>query len=1302
MKQHIKISVATIVILTLASCSKEPKEAAVGSPVELEVEARFDLTTDKDEKAVSWENGDRLSLLRESENYLISCDAEGPVATFKGKAVQLPSGERYIAVFPGDESIRMENRSFDIELPRTIDLVPGHLTRCVGTGYVNDSKAVLNHATGYLSFTISRDDISSLIISTSDGKPLSGRFKLNIGTDGKASMKAYEAGCSDRIIVSTGAIAGKYYLPLPPNNYNGFTISLSSSEGTAEKKFEKYPRISGGKIEDLGAIDSEIVWESFTKPEMELIRASSSTIAVRWSTTNFISPATDLISDWSVGIYNDENGSDLRVSWDIPSSLFTSPEGSILGIEGPWCPRFIFSGLEAAHSYYVKAWHTAHPECASEMLCVKTLPYENISMPEGPAQEGDVILSEDFSELVWGGDISARVWSYSDDNMASAEHFHSATGNNPVGERTIGGFTHKFKLVQPGNEAGVFSTMGKAVANSRLKGWASISEDESKSRVCGRPGYVKLGGGNRQGGIVTPVLSAIEDKARVKISFKAHPYRELANDGAAIKVMAITTPEGSLKGDGTYTNNYVTGDSRMISLGDRQEWQEYECELTVSGSEKIAIYSQRLPEQTSGQCRVLVDEIRIEVLEKLSSSKPAAIASAADLQSFLSFCEEYEKDEIVKMVSDIDLNGVELTGGTSFNGILDGDGHSLKNWKSDGVALLKNLWGTVRNLTIDASCSITPAINGDFGALAAFVEASGLVENCTNNADIELECASFDGTRIGGLVGRMDGKLVNCINNGNISIHQSGDAAGNVYFGGVLGLIRGGSGKTCLEGCRNNGNISYTVDGKSKYVFIGGVSAGTATNAITEAFTTVNANIENCTNTGNISYVLKNGGSLSEGAGIAGSGNYTNIGGVVAYWEGSITNCVNGVTGNSSKGKVTLTVPTSNSANAMSRPAVGGVCAFALFSVEGCSNYGKIQVKGSFANSGSLVAGTGIFKGVSIAGVVGQAGPLGSASSYCVKDCHNYGPVETDLWQNASSSTESRIGGVAGYALAPVSACSNEAAINIKSRSKSNSAGGVVGYVGQGADNLQNSGSLTLTIPEQKAKAYAGGAVGLSSASGKFTNLKNEAQVKLIIEATTIGEFSYLGGCCASDAQGPGYSNCENYGDLIYEGAAKIRIGGITPYTNQNSSKLKSVCNISAKCSGKDYCEVGGVIAYTAATGFDSWSFEGSIDTSGSTKKVYTGGLLGKSNGNAKFNGCSFKGKLTTASGNNAPGLYVGGLQSNGLAFSFGDTAKCVVGAGSQLNGTAVTEPTAGNLVSQSSNDGSFTCTSSLINIIIE
>jgi hypothetical protein len=126
-------------------------------------------------------------------------------------------------------------------------------------------------------------------------------------------------------------------------------------------------------------------------------------------------------------------------------------------------------------------------------------------------------------------------------------------------------------------------------------------------------------------------------------------------------------------------------------------------------------------------------------------------------------------------------------------------------------------------------------------------------------------------------------------------------------------------------------------------------------------------------------------------------------------------------------------------------------------------------------------------------------------------------------------------------------------------------------------------------------------------------------------------------------------------------------------------------------------------VGYHSGSPVDNTTFEGTINTSGSTKKVYTGGIVGKTAGSGqKYNGCKFSGSLISAEGNNVPGFYSGGLQNDKTTNVFGNTTKCVVGKGSSINGAFVTELTKENLVSQTSDSGTYVSYATLTNIVIE
>ena len=1443
MKIYIKIFAFAAIATGMLACTKGPEEIEIGQKGTMNIEVSIAPATTSDQNTIdqSWELGDHISLLSSGGNFTFTGKSAGTISEFTGEAVQLPSSEKYIAVFPSDETYTLDGRSFNVSIPKLTSPIPEELKCALGTGIVSEGKVEIKHATGYLCFTVSRGDISHIIIKSANGEALSGTFKATVASDGSAGLEPVEA--SDEILIETQALAGTYFVPIPAKTCNGFSISLKSVEGIAEYDVERYLKVVPGRIYDLGTIDENIEWKPVTAPEIKALAVSSGTATVSWSITNFASAARDILEDWSVGIYNDEGCTDLRVSWNL-GSMFRAPEGNILSIGGPFSPRFIFSGLEASKDYYVKAWYTDRPEYTSKPLKITTLASEAVTMATGPAKAGDVILCEDFSELVWGGDMQSRAWGYSDENRGNATALNSATGANPVGKKTIDDFEHKFYLTHPTVEMGLFNTLKKSVGNTRLAEWSSISEDKSDGKVCARPGNIKLGASSKTGGIVTPALSAIEGKALLKVTFKGCPYMELVNDPLTASVMVISTTE---KNTATI-KDYSIVSRKDITFSPELEWKEYCCEVLADSTDRIAISSRRT--SGTGNQRLLIDDIKIEVVETYSGTKVYEIKNATDLQSFLLLTKEYTAEETVTITSDIDLEGVELISGTTFIGTLDGGGHSIKNWTSNGASLIKTLGdgGRIKNLNIDKSCSLIPARTGNFGFLAQTSNKFSIVENCVNNADIDLNAETVDAFRIASLVGVSYGTMKNCINNGDITINVSGNATNKSYLGGLVGYANidtqfkemGEGYDVAFDGCTNNGDIVYSVNGTVNYLNMGGVAGGTSHDPIATAY--FKGHAKGCTNTGKVSYTFKNGGSLENNVGNEGSGNYTNVGGVFGYWEGSLEECTN-------RGDVSLVFPTSDTKACASRPAVAGVCAFVMQKMTGCDNYGKVYMKGSSAGGGEANAGNGISAEVCAGGVVAQIGAKTLEDSFVLSDCHNYGELDFKAWMASGNGTGFNLGGVAGYCGVPAQDCSNNAKMTAESKGAYLRLGGVIGKTGQPASKLTNNGELeftgirtsgtkqigselsfggvvgsysvsltdsknarnmTVTIESSDnghAQALIGGVVGGKS-SGILDKVYNEAAVTVnqnavksvvfggvaswitgsvkITEAKNTGEISFntvqmtgqlwCGGIagymdgeatmsgCTNDGpvsvvaqtsltgqsffggvlgaradknvtfnecvnkktltvkipssgtndgfyyfggvvganKGHTYSNCANYGDIIYEGAAKIRIGGIASYTNKVATGVVR-CNITAKCTGYDYSEIGGVISYTSGSEVKGAKFEGTIDTSNSTKKVYTGGIIGKMAGEGqKYNDCMFKGSLIGAEGNNVPGLYAGGLQNNNKTNVFGNTTKCVVAKGSLINGVEVTTLTKENLVSQASNDGTYTSSATLTNIVIE
>lgn len=326
------------------------------------------------------------------------------------------------------------------------------------------------------------------------------------------------------------------------------------------------------------------------------------------------------------------------------------------------------------------------------------------------------------------------------------------------------------------------------------------------------------------------------------------------------------------------------------------------------------------------------------------------------------------KDGRYRQEADIDLLNEPWTPiGKYFAGEFDGNGYEFSNIiinldKSDGYG---GLFGLVENATLSNINLVSGFVeiktsSGSIGGICASATGSSIIENCSNNAEINpsatCSCGgivgSFSGTRItncintgkitgqsysGGIVGNFSGtRISNCINTGEIT--------GQNYSGGIAG--RCGNGE--IEFCENIGAVS-TTEG-SNTVFCGGI--------IGYGYGTLK--IENCRNSGEI--YAKNNVNIANG-GIAG---YTT--------GGSINSCYN--TG-------TLTGETNNTA------FYGGIVGESGSIITACYNTGII-----YPGKGSSFAG----------GIVGSAF---YSSSLSIIACYNTGYIRT-------STNDVVIGGIAG------------------------------------------------------------------------------------------------------------------------------------------------------------------------------------------------------------------------------------------------------------------------------------------------
>ena len=256
----------------------------------------------------------------------------------------------------------------------------------------------------------------------------------------------------------------------------------------------------------------------------------------------------------------------------------------------------------------------------------------------------------------------------------------------------------------------------------------------------------------------------------------------------------------------------------------------------------------------------------VSMLLSVGTTMAEGISSARELVAFAIAANAGEditpwadREGVISLTADIDMAKVkDFVPIAVFDGIFDGGCHTISNWKTTaGLFHIVSEKAVVRNLTIDASCSMKCTDNGEEEFYAGFIADvnHGTLEGCINRGQISHRSGkSLMSNYVGGICGMNKYIVINCDNYGNVS--SSGNFGGNldnrsagIYLGGVVGGSPTRPLSCAFIGyCDNHGTITYSGAFPNNY--IGGI-AGSHTYV----------KVKFCTNRGNVTVAAK---SISE------------------------------------------------------------------------------------------------------------------------------------------------------------------------------------------------------------------------------------------------------------------------------------------------------------------------------------------------------------------------------------------------------------------------------------------------------
>ncbi|URZ17432.1 fibronectin type III domain-containing protein [Clostridium felsineum] len=573
-----------------------------------------------------------------------------------------------------------------------------------------------------------------------------------------------------------------------------------------------------------------------------------------------------------------------------------------------------------------------------------------------------------------------------------------------------------------------------------------------------------------------------------------------------------------------------------------------------------------------------------------TEADPYIISTVQQLQNI-----NYNLSAHYKLQNDIDLSGLNWTpiGNNSvpFVGVLDGNGHAIKNLSMNRLGLeLNGLFGSMSNATVkNLTLSNVNIIGGKhIGAISGNVTGTSKIDNCSVDGVINTSINGTADSYIGGLVGQATGSLNVSNSNSAVVITGSGNR-----IGGLVGEITGNITNSYATGNITSKSGAYT--GGLAGVLGGNMTTSYATNTVSSQgdFTggligCLGGTIDQCYSAGNV---------ISTG---------NNIGGISGHVDsGSIKNSFNlaPVTGTS---------------------CVGGIQGNGIASIVDCYSVGKIS--GSSSLGGLTGVNTGItnsyYDGITSGYAPQNAGDISSMitssmkhrnkfidwefiNTWAIDEGTSYPYLKNVKKPNGLNNGEVLKGN--GTQDDPYIISTVEQLENIKYQLSAS-------Y--RLSNDIDLSGVNWIALGNSSDQPFTG------TLDGAGYSIKNLSMNRLGINYT--GLFNYLSRATIKNLK---LDNVNIIGGNY--------TGTLAAYST--SSTIDN-CSVSGAVTG--YTFTGGLIGQgVAATNISNCSVSATVngDSKGSASGNRLGGIVGDLGGN--ITGCSVTGDITSKAGN-----YVGGL----------------------------------------------------------
>lgn len=390
-----------------------------------------------------------------------------------------------------------------------------------------------------------------------------------------------------------GMEQGDYYIAVLPTTVSEVNVTVKMTDGQTytRSKVGDY-EFKRNTIHYMGAISDAYAHLTATACE-----TTSSTASFTW--TCGTSVADDIARSYKLELYDMEDN--LVVSHEIPVSLTGGSTYANGAVWGTMQPKFVFSGLSQNTSYKFKVTDTDN-NLVSNVVLGKTTVFNNVTVPTESVKVGDVILAEDFAELVGGPEWVMRAA-----GATKSSPLQQISGECKGNKEVI---YYKFDSNAKGSSDG--SDFQSQITNTaRLSDWAYYKQQGS-TFLYSAAGHVKMSSGSYTSSLVTPVLAAIPDDMTATLEVKVTMARNASQKDYTLK-MAVSNITGTRNTNLSIASLVTKGVTDPQELTNINEWKEYT--FTISGVSNTDRLNIRPAENgyTNGKAVHFINDVTVTV-----------------------------------------------------------------------------------------------------------------------------------------------------------------------------------------------------------------------------------------------------------------------------------------------------------------------------------------------------------------------------------------------------------------------------------------------------------------------------------------------------------------------------------------------------------------------------------------------------------------------------------------------------------------------------------------------------------------